>query len=118
MIGRMRHISILAAAGLLAACSPEPGTMSDQSATDDSSYEILIRGDPPLVLAASCSGCHSRQTSEAIPSLAGRTADDLKSSFEFYKSDTEGTTVMHRIARGYSDEDIQKIANYLAERTP
>jgi cytochrome c553 len=30
-----------------------------------------------------------------------------------YKSETSGTTVMHRLARGYTDEDIALIAAYL-----
>lgn len=53
--------------------------------------------------------------SMAIPSLAGRTEDEIKSAFLAYKNDAEGTTVMHRIARGYSDDDIQLIAEYFGE---
>lgn len=114
----MRHITIFAAAGLLAACTPEPATDADKSAPEKPGNQMLISREPPLVLAASCSGCHSRQSTASIPSLAGRTEEDLKAAFQFYKTDPDGTTVMHRIARGYSDEDIQTIANYLAERTP
>lgn len=30
-----------------------------------------------------------------------------------YKTEESGTTVMHRLARGYTDEDIALIAAYL-----
>ncbi|KCZ94123.1 c-type cytochrome [Hyphomonas johnsonii] len=34
-----------------------------------------------------------------------------------YKYDPDGTTVMHRLARGYSDEQIAMISDYLATET-
>lgn len=64
-------------------------------------------------LALACSGCHSDQ-SGAIASLAGYSEDMLTESLSRYKTEADGTTVMHRLARGYSDEDIAAIALYLS----
>ena len=64
------------------------------------------------LLAAACSGCHS-DVSSGIASLQGYSADALQASLSNYKSDPEGTTVMHRLARGYSEADIELISVYL-----
>lgn len=39
----------------------------------------------------------------------GRIAGTLRA----YKNDIDGTSTMHRLARGYSDDEIQLIAAYL-----
>ena len=65
-------------------------------------------------LAAACSGCHVAGGS-AIVSLDGEGADAIVASLLTYKAETEGGTVMHRLARGYSETEIRSIAAYLAE---
>ena len=62
-------------------------------------------------LVASCSGCHSSKGKNIID-LKARASDEIKTSLQGYKSDSEGTSVMHRIARGYSEQDIEAIAAY------
>ncbi|GAB5455083.1 MAG: cytochrome subunit of sulfide dehydrogenase [Henriciella sp.] len=64
------------------------------------------------LLAAACSGCHSK-VSGGIVSLHAHTADTLRQSLLFYKTDAEGSTVMHRLARGYTEADIDLISEYL-----
>ena len=64
------------------------------------------------LLAAACSGCHS-DVSSGIVSLQGYSADALQLSLSTYKTDPNGTTVMHRLARGYSETDIEQISLYL-----
>jgi len=66
------------------------------------------------VLASVCSGCHG-DAAAAIPSLKGRSADDLAASFTAYKEASDGPSAMHRMAWGYSDDQIQAIAEFLAE---
>ncbi|MEL6210162.1 MAG: c-type cytochrome [Pseudomonadota bacterium] len=65
-------------------------------------------------MAASCSGCHRAPGSgDAIPSIEGWDAAALQASLTSYKADPDGTGVMHRIARGYSVDEIADIADYL-----
>jgi len=70
-----------------------------------------------FALAAACSGCHAgpaNEATEGIVSLDGRDAETIAALFLRYKTETDGGTVMHRLARGYSDEEIAAIAAYLA----
>lgn len=63
-------------------------------------------------LAAACSGCHAGPA-EGIVSLEGRDAETIVASLLAYKAETGDSTVMHRLARGYSDEEVRAIAAYL-----
>jgi len=66
------------------------------------------------LLAASCSGCHQVGNS-SIPSYDGASKETLLDTLNLYKSDIEGQSVMHRLMRGYSDDEIALIASYLGE---
>ena len=64
--------------------------------------------------AAVCSGCHSRAT-ENIPRIDGLSADEIAESLRTSRT-SETVTVMNRLARGLSDEDIDAIAAHLAKQ--
>jgi sulfide dehydrogenase cytochrome subunit len=64
-------------------------------------------------IAASCSGCHA-PSGTAIPSLSGRSAEELETLMLEYRHG-DGTTVMHLLARAYSDDQIASLSAYLAE---
>lgn len=48
-------------------------------------------------------------------SLDKYSAEQIASRFRTYRDDPAGPTAMHRMARGYSDEQIQLIADYLGQ---
>lgn len=62
--------------------------------------------------AASCSGCHavSRNVDTAVPGIAGRKSADLSAAMRDFKSGARPATVMGRIAKGFSDTEIEAIA--------
>lgn len=64
-------------------------------------------------LSSSCSGCHGA-TGTILPGFGHLDAAALSDRLAAYKNDRNGTTVMHRLARGYSDEQIVTISAYLA----
>lgn len=64
-------------------------------------------------LAAACSGCHAGPA-EGIASLEDRDAETIVRLLLQYKAEPQGWTVMHRLARGYSDEQVKAVAAYLA----
>lgn len=64
-------------------------------------------------LSSSCSGCHGA-IGPALPGFGHLDAEALSERLATYKYDPTGTTVMHRLARGYSDEQIEMISAYLA----
>ncbi|WP_340692905.1 hypothetical protein [Hyphomonas sp.] len=49
-----------------------------------------------------------------VPSLDRMDAGTLSARLAFYKTDADGTTVMHRIARGYSQTQLEAISQYLS----
>lgn len=97
---------LLTSAGLLvlAACGQE---QSENANTN------LVSTTEIATIAASCSGCHA-PSGTAIPSLSGRSAEELETLMLDYRHG-DGTTVMHLLARAYSDDQIASLSAYLAE---
>ena len=71
------------------------------------------------ILAGSCFNCHGTdgRSNGAIPSIAGRPQLALKNQMLAFKSDQPpaGTTVMTRIAKGYTDQEIDALALYFSQ---
>ena len=61
-----------------------------------------------------CSGCHSDLPGSAIPSLKNLSENDLVEKLTTYSTDTDGSTVMHRLARGYTESEIISVSAWLA----
>jgi cytochrome c553 len=67
--------------------------------------------------AASCAACHGTEgvsAGGAVPGLAGMNANYLSAQMKAFKEGTRPATVMHQIAKGYSDEQVALIAQYFA----
>jgi cytochrome c553 len=66
--------------------------------------------------AAGCANCHGTQgrAEPGTVSLAGVNPVDLVKSMQDFKSGKRPATVMHQLAKGYSDEQISAIASYFA----
>jgi len=66
--------------------------------------------------ASSCSGCHALGASldTPVPRLAGRGAAELAREMQAFKSGQKPGTVMGRIAKGFSEAEIQAIADWFA----
>jgi sulfide dehydrogenase cytochrome subunit len=71
--------------------------------------------EPPAG-ASSCSGCHppSAAAATAVPPLRGRPAGDIVAAMLAFRSGERPSTVMGRIAKGFSDDEIRAIAAWLA----
>ena len=70
----------------------------------------------PSAGATSCSGCHSTSTKveTLVPPLRGRDAAEIISAMQGFRSGERPSTVMGRIAKGFSAGEIQAIAVWLA----
>lgn len=69
------------------------------------------------LLAASCANCHGTdgKLAGAIPAIANRPATALESQLLDFKHDEQTrATVMPRIAKGYSDEELKALAQYFS----
>ncbi len=68
--------------------------------------------------AVSCTGCHaaSRTVETAVPPIHGRQPADLAAAMREFKSGARPATVMGRIAKGFSDPEIDAIAVWFGAR--
>ena len=66
--------------------------------------------------ASSCSGCHpaARSVDTTVPRLAGRDAAQLVTAMQDFKSGKRPSTVMDRIAKGFTDDEVKAIAAWFA----
>jgi cytochrome c553 len=65
--------------------------------------------------AASCSGCHGPPGDGGlVPSLAGRPAEEIVAALMQFRAGERAATVMDRIAKGFTDDEIRAIAEWLA----
>lgn len=68
-------------------------------------------------LAATCANCHGTngQARGAMKPLAGVPADKLLALLADFKRGVPPTaTIMHQIARGYTDDQLRLVAGYFA----
>lgn len=71
-------------------------------------------------LAASCANCHgvNGQALGDMKPLAGVAADKIIALIADYKNGNQPATIMHQIAKGYTDEQIRLVAGYFAAQKP
>ena len=53
-----------------------------------------------------------------MPPLRGRKAEEIVTAMAEFRSGSRPATVMDRIVKGFSDDEIRAIAAWLAEQTP
>jgi len=95
-------------------------------------YSSLLRNRSPLseklqktvpsdALVPRCTGCHGANGNSihpAMPSLAGQNATYLVKAMQTYRDGERSNEMMVKIAKGLSDEDIERNATYFATQTP
>jgi sulfide dehydrogenase cytochrome subunit len=71
-----------------------------------------------LALSLNCSTCHGLdgKGATAVTPLKGLPAATIVQSMKQFKAGERPATIMNRIAKGFSDEEIQAIADYLASQ--
>jgi sulfide dehydrogenase cytochrome subunit len=67
-------------------------------------------------LASHCMACHgpAGRSPGAIPALNGRDRAFIVERLRAFRDGTRPSTVMGRLAKGYTDEEIARIADYIA----
>ncbi len=99
-----RWPALLVVLGSLMAGAAQAQTVSPQEA-------LYVKA-----LAATCANCHGTAGQAVVGSanatLAGRT--DIGAQMRAFKSGARSATVMHQLAKGYSDAQIDAIAAYFA----
>jgi cytochrome c553 len=68
-------------------------------------------------LAATCANCHGtdgRAVTKDVPALAGLPKDNIVGAMKAFQAGRRPATVMHQLAKGYTDQQIDLIAGYFA----
>ncbi len=70
--------------------------------------------------AASCAACHGTNghAVRGMPALAGKPKQELYAALKAFKDGEKPATVMHQHAKGYTDEQLERIAAYFAKQKP
>ena len=72
-------------------------------------------------LAATCANCHGtngRVVGDTVKPLAGVSADKIVAAMADFKSGAQPATIMHQIAKGYTDDQTKAIAAFFAAQKP
>ena len=76
---------------------------------------LLLCAAAPPPGASSCSGCHAPASAKTdVPVIAGQPADHLVALLEEFRNGTRHATVMNRIVKGFTPEQVQAIAVWWA----
>jgi sulfide dehydrogenase cytochrome subunit len=71
------------------------------------------------MLANTCAGCHGtygNSQGPATPSIAAMDPIVFVETMQYFRDDETYSTVMGRIARGYNDEELEKMAEYFHQQ--
>jgi len=71
-------------------------------------------------LAASCAICHgtSGMNAGGMPNLAGQSKQALARHLRDFRAGTRPATIMHQIAKGLTEEQIEAVTAYWAAQKP
>ena len=69
-------------------------------------------------LASTCAGCHNIKGDAlaGMPPVSGQSKEAMLRKLKDYKEGKQSATVMHQLAKGYTDEQLELIAAYFATK--
>ena len=80
----------------------------------------LMTGASAIMMANTCAGCHGGNGVSAgpsIPTIAGLSSTYFVEIMEAYEADEAPSTIMGRLAKGYSTEEFEQMGEYFAKQT-
>lgn len=92
------------------------GTTSTVHSADEPK---LIMGASDFMLAGTCVACHGENGASvgpASPSIGGLSKDYFVETMQSYASGDIPSTIMGRIAQGYTEGEIEQMANYFVDK--
>ena len=84
-----------------------------------STAPLYASGRSGETLAVPCNGCHGADgvsSGKSIPSIAGQDAEFMTRAMLEYKEGKRSATIMNRIAKGYKEYELRKIAKYFSRK--
>ena len=89
------------------------GAVHAQQATDADSRSAGM-------LASNCANCHGTlgTAQGAMPSLAGQQKTYIVEQMRAFRDGKRPATIMHQLAKGYTDQQIELIADFFSRQKP
>ncbi|MEW8505178.1 MAG: c-type cytochrome [Candidatus Thiodiazotropha sp.] len=110
---------------LVSSCTTTDSAMKKEAAAPAAKAEAKmapakLRGvRSPSMLANTCAGCHGTDgasAGDAMPIIGGMEKEYMQLVLAEFKSGERDSTIMGRIAKGYSDNELKAIASYIASK--
>ena len=96
---------------------PRTATAPASAGGDPAAQSLYVQS-----LAATCANCHGTEgralSGATVPGLAGRSANELITQMKAFRSGERKATIMHQIAKGFSDTQTELLAQYFAAQKP
>ena len=72
------------------------------------------------MLASNCANCHGTlgTAQGAMPSLAGQQKTYIVEQMRAFRDGKRPATIMHQLAKGYTDQQIELIADFYSRQKP
>ena len=83
--------------------------------------QVMAAEPTATMLGNTCAGCHGTNgvsMGPAAPSIAGMSAAYFEDTMLAYKNGERPSTIMERLAKGYTEEEIKAMAKFFAEQKP
>jgi cytochrome c553 len=102
----------LRAAGLVAALSAIAGLAHAQPSEADARAARYLAGN--------CANCHGTAGTAqgSMPSLAGQQKAFIVEQMRAFRDGKRAATIMHQLAKGYTDQQIELIADHFSRQKP
>ena len=81
-------------------------------------FAAPVAADPARNLAAACANCHGTdgRSLGGVPSLAGESKAKLLHSLREFRDGKKPATIMHQIAKGYNDAQLEALSDYFSRQ--
>ncbi|MFN4098355.1 MAG: c-type cytochrome [Pararhodobacter sp.] len=72
--------------------------------------------EPTPLIAQGCAGCHGQagEGAGSVPDIAGYDREAFVQTWAEFREGERFATIMTRIARGYTDEEVAELADYFS----
>jgi cytochrome subunit of sulfide dehydrogenase len=80
---------------------------------------VSAAGPTAAMLSNTCAGCHGTDGASvgpASPTISGMSAPYFINTMKAFRDGSRASTVMGRLAKGYTDEEIELMAGWFAEK--
>ena len=109
-----RKLARIRSGAFLAALAVATAAQAQAPAPAEQFGKPIGSGGAPPPGASSCSGCHPASASVDTPvkQLVGRKPEEIVAAVEAFRSGAKPATVMDRIAKGFTGDEIKAIADW------